>query len=187
MIIRSSFGSPQRSGRRRPPTLGGNGYTGVHICDQNSQIFGLIPSINSSSCGSRAPSRPTRRQARGPSVAETRRRKFAPDEVKARPFIARVQPPVPLRGAAEAAGAAPAARAAPGSRRSDGPRSSNRFRPSHRSVAGGDRFRLTVLGVGERVVARVNRSVSVHADQLISKLNGGLRQRLERTHEVSLH
>lgn len=55
------------------------------------------------------------------------------------------------------------------------------------AVAGGDRFGLTVLGVGERVVARVNRSVSVHADQLISKLNGGLRQRLERTHEVSLH
>src|SRR4051812_12280209 len=55
--------------------LMGHGYTSVHICDQNSQIFGLIPSINSSSCDSRAPSGPTRRRARGPSLAETMRRK----------------------------------------------------------------------------------------------------------------
>jgi hypothetical protein len=38
--------------------LMGRGWTGVHICDQNQQIFGLTPSINSTSCANRTLSGP---------------------------------------------------------------------------------------------------------------------------------
>src|SRR5262249_6238267 len=52
------------------------------------------------------------------------------------------------------------------------------------AVAGRNRFGFTVLGVGERVVATVDRGVSVDADQLVTELDGGLRQRLEGADEV---
>ena len=54
------------------------------------------------------------------------------------------------------------------------------------AVAGGDRFSFTVLRVGKRVVARVDRGVPIYADQLVSEIDGGLRQRLEGAHEVGL-
>src|SRR5215469_7890433 len=68
---------------------------------------------------------------------------------------------------------------------SGGRRSSSRCRPSiGQAVAGRNRFGFTVLGVGERVVATVDRGVSVDADQLVPELDGGLRQRLEGADKV---
>src|SRR6516164_2739963 len=52
------------------------------------------------------------------------------------------------------------------------------------AVAGRNRFGFTVLGVGERVVATVDRGVSVDADQLVPELDRRLRQRLEGADEV---
>src|SRR5262245_867493 len=52
------------------------------------------------------------------------------------------------------------------------------------AVAGRNRFGFTVLGVGERVVATVDRGVSVDTDQLVPDLDGRLRQRLEGADEV---
>src|SRR5215831_17300575 len=52
------------------------------------------------------------------------------------------------------------------------------------AVAGRNRFGFPVLGVGERVVATVDGGVSVDADQLVTELDGGLRQRLEGADEV---
>src|SRR5262249_9616357 len=52
------------------------------------------------------------------------------------------------------------------------------------AVAGRNRFGFTVLGVGERVVATVDRGVSVDTDQLVPELDGRLRQRLEGADEV---
>src|SRR6516164_1385299 len=55
------------------------------------------------------------------------------------------------------------------------------------AVAGRNRFGFTVLGVGERVIAAVDRGVSVDADQLVAELDGCLRQRLEGADEVGFH
>src|SRR5215472_10240829 len=52
------------------------------------------------------------------------------------------------------------------------------------AVAGRNRFGFTVLGVGERVVATVDRGVSVDADQLVTELDGRLGQRLKGADEV---
>jgi hypothetical protein len=43
------------------------------------------------------------------------------------------------------------------------------------AVACRDRLGFAVFRVRERVVAGVDRSISVHADQLIAELDGGLR------------
>src|SRR5262245_54939169 len=54
------------------------------------------------------------------------------------------------------------------------------------AVAGGDRFSFAILRVGKRVVARVDRGVSVYADQLVSELDGKLWRCLKRPYEVGL-
>src|SRR5262249_44165105 len=46
------------------------------------------------------------------------------------------------------------------------------------AVAGRNRFGFPVLGVGERVIATVDSGVPVDADQLVTELDGRLRQRL---------
>jgi hypothetical protein len=38
-IIRNSFGSRQLEPRFKAADVMGNGWTGVHICDQNNQIY----------------------------------------------------------------------------------------------------------------------------------------------------
>src|SRR5712664_3057720 len=52
------------------------------------------------------------------------------------------------------------------------------------AVAGRNRFGFTVFSVGERVIATVDRGVSVDADHLVTELDGRLRQRLEGADEV---
>src|SRR5262245_51904064 len=52
------------------------------------------------------------------------------------------------------------------------------------AVAGRNRFGFPVFGVGERVVATVDSGVAVNADQLVTELDGRLRQRLEGADEV---
>jgi hypothetical protein len=54
------------------------------------------------------------------------------------------------------------------------------------AIAGGNRFSFTVLRVGKRVVAGVDRGISIYVDQLVSELDSGFRQRLEGAHEVGL-
>src|SRR5260370_38339824 len=55
------------------------------------------------------------------------------------------------------------------------------------AVAGRNRFGFPVLGIGERVIAAVDRGVSVDADQLVAELDGRLRQRLEGADEEGFH
>src|SRR5215470_2722427 len=55
------------------------------------------------------------------------------------------------------------------------------------AVAGRNRFGFTVLGIGEGVIATVHCVVPVDADQLVTELDGRLRQRLEGADEVGFH
>jgi len=61
------------------------------------------------------------------------------------------------------------------------------FLHERETIAGRERFSLAVLRVGKRVVARVDRGISIYADKLLSEFDGEFRQRLEGTYEVRLH
>jgi hypothetical protein len=54
------------------------------------------------------------------------------------------------------------------------------------AIAGGDRFGFTVFRVGERVVASVDRGVTVDADQLIAELDGCPWQRVSRIAQAAI-